>query len=172
MLHSIREPDGLVAIAPSESDPPSRPEPDGAARPLRATRAAPAVVRVMIAAEPDVEAARRAAYHLASQLAFSRADLTCIAAAIHEVAQNIVAHAGPGELQCLIAERNGRLGIVIVAEDRGPGISDVTRALEEGFSTIGHLGLGLAGARRLMDEFEIASELGRGTRVTMGKWIH
>jgi serine/threonine-protein kinase RsbT len=132
----------------------------------------PTRCRIPIAADADVLAARQAGQRLASQLAFSRSDLTFISAAIHEVARNIVAHAARGEVCVCLAERDGRLGIVVVAEDAGPGIADVRLALEEGYSTCGRLGLGLAGARRLMDDFEIASAPGRGTRVTMRKWIH
>lgn len=87
-----------------------------------------------------------------------------------EVARNIVRFASSGEVTIELLERP-RTGIRVVARDTGPGIRDIDRALEDGFSTYDGLGLGLPGSRRLMDEFSIVSEPGRGTTVTMTKWI-
>lgn len=126
-------------------------------------------VRVPIQADADVVAARQAARELAARLGFSRTDLTLIATAVSEVTRNIVRFAGNGEIVVEILE-HPRSGVQVVARDTGPGIPDVQRALTDGYSTYDGLGLGLPGARRLMDEFAIVSELGRGTTVTMTKW--
>lgn len=125
---------------------------------------------IKIASDVDIVAARQSGRELAALLSFSSSDLTVIASAISEVARNIYAYAGSGEIQVSIEERAGRRGIRIVARDDGPGVADVALALEDGYSTSGSLGLGLPGVRRLMDEFEIQSEPGKGTVVTLWKW--
>jgi serine/threonine-protein kinase RsbT len=127
-------------------------------------------VRVGIASDDDVVAARQAGRRLAEALGIPRTDLTLVATAISEVARNITTYAGTGEIVVRPVEENGRRGIEIVARDDGPGIADIERALQDGFTTGGGLGLGLPGARRLMDEFRVASKLGLGTTVTMTKW--
>jgi serine/threonine-protein kinase RsbT len=126
--------------------------------------------RIPIASDRDIVTARQEGRRLASALNFSSSDLTVIAVAISEVARNILAYAGAGEVALRLVEKSGRRGIQVVADDKGPGIGDIGQALEDGFSTSGSLGLGLPGVRRLMDEFEIRSELGRGTTVTLRKW--
>jgi anti-sigma regulatory factor (Ser/Thr protein kinase) len=124
---------------------------------------------IAVAAEPDVASVRQQARQLAAQVGFTQGDQTVIEAVISEIARNILSFAGRGEIT-LRAEGGVQPGIVVVARDEGPGISDVSQALQEGFSTSGGLGLGLAGARRLMDTFEIVSAPGQGTTVTMKKW--
>ena len=126
--------------------------------------------RVVIAADRDIVTARQEGRQLASTLDFSSSDLTVIAVAISEVARNILSYARTGEITLQLVEQSSRRGIMVVAEDAGPGIEDIGLALEDGFSTSGSLGLGLPGARRLMDEFEIRSEVGKGTTVTLRKW--
>jgi serine/threonine-protein kinase RsbT len=126
-------------------------------------------MRIPIRVDADIVAARRAARELASRLAFSRTGLTLIATAVSEVARNIVRFAGAGEIVVELLEQPRR-GVHIVARDTGPGIFDVDQALTDGYSTYHGLGLGLPGARRLMDEFSVVSEMGRGTTVTMTKW--
>jgi RNA polymerase sigma factor (sigma-70 family) len=126
-------------------------------------------VRVPVRKDADVVAARQAARELAARLDFSPTDLTLIATAVSEVARNIVRFADVGEIVVELVDAPRR-GIKVVARDAGPGIADVDRALLDGYSTYRGLGLGLPGARRLMDEFGIASESGRGTTVTMIKW--
>jgi serine/threonine-protein kinase RsbT len=126
--------------------------------------------RIAIRADVDIVTARQECRRLASTLGFSSGDLTVIAAAVSEVARNILAYAAQGEVDINLIEHNGRRGVIVVARDGGPGIPDVALALQDGFSTSGSLGLGLPGARRLMDEFEISSEVGKGTVVTMRKW--
>jgi serine/threonine-protein kinase RsbT len=125
---------------------------------------------IPIRADGDILAARQAGRSIASSLSFSPSDLTVIAAAISEVARNILVYALQGEVQLAVTEQNGRRGVTVIARDDGPGIADVTLALQDGFSTSGSLGLGLPGARRLMDDFAIQSEMGRGTVITMRKW--
>lgn len=107
---------------------------------------------------------------MATRIGFSGSDLTVIATAISEVVRNIVIYAESGELQLAEVQEGSRRGILIIAQDRGPGIPDIGQALLDGFSTGGSLGLGLPGARRLMDEFDIFSVVGEGTTVTMKKW--
>jgi serine/threonine-protein kinase RsbT len=97
-------------------------------------------------------------------------DQMVIVIAILEVARNIVRYAGMGEIVLSTIRQDGRGGIVIVARDDGPGIPSVERAMRDGYSTGGGLGLGLPGARRLMDEFKIVSEIGQGTTIEMKKW--
>jgi serine/threonine-protein kinase RsbT len=94
-----------------------------------------------------------------------------IATAISEVARNITSYAGSGAIRVAVAERDGRTALVVRAEDEGPGIVDIERALEDGYSTGRGLGLGLPGARRLMDRLIVESTPGQGTVVEMWKWI-
>jgi serine/threonine-protein kinase RsbT len=127
-------------------------------------------MRVSIARDADIILARQQARALAAELGFPLCDLTLIATAVSEVARNIVVYARRGEITVEIVERFGRRGVRVVASDRGPGIPDLERALSDGFSTGGSLGLGLPGARRVMDDFEVVSQVGVGTTVTMQKW--
>ena len=107
---------------------------------------------------------------MAERLGFPRPDPTLIATAISEVARNIVVHVGRGEIVLRPLEEADRYGVVVIATDEGPGIRDVEAALRDDYSGRGGLGLGLPGARRLMDDFEIASGADTGTTVTMKKW--
>ena len=127
-------------------------------------------VRVAVQREADIVLARQAGRQLAAQLGFSSTDQTLIATAISEVARNIVVYANHGEIVLTRAEDGGRVGIQVQAIDSGPGIDNKDLAMRDGYSTKNSLGLGLPGARRLMDDFDLASELGRGTTVTMKKW--
>jgi serine/threonine-protein kinase RsbT len=127
-------------------------------------------VRVQIEREADIVLARQAGRQLAAQLGFSTTDQTLIATAISEVARNIVVYAQHGEIVLTKADEAGRVGIQVVASDSGPGIDNKELAMRDGFSTKNSLGLGLPGARRLMDDFALDSEVGRGTTVTMTKW--
>jgi serine/threonine-protein kinase RsbT len=126
--------------------------------------------RVVVKRDGDIVEARQKGRELAQQIGFTGSDLTLIATAISEIARNIVVYAQAGEISLSITEKNGRPGILVVAQDEGPGIADVERAMRDGYSTGNSLGLGLPGARRLMDDFEISSTVGRGTTVTMRKW--
>ncbi len=109
---------------------------------------------------------------LAEQEGFRLSEQAAIVTAITEVARNMLLYARQGRvsLRCQRRGKDDRIAIVIVAQDEGPGIADVEQAMRDGYSTGGGLGLGLPGARRLMDEFEIRSEVGTGTVVRMSKW--
>jgi serine/threonine-protein kinase RsbT len=130
-----------------------------------------AETRVLIQSDADVVSARQRGRELAAELGFTGSDLTVIATAISEVARNIIAYARSGELVLHLVDGASKRGLVVVARDEGPGIPDLEQALQDGYSTGDSLGLGLPGARRLMDEFEIVSQVGRGTTVTMTKWV-
>ncbi|MDT5255832.1 MAG: serine/threonine-protein kinase RsbT [Mycobacterium sp.] len=119
----------------------------------------------------DIVAARKAGHQLALDLGFSLTDVTMIATAISEVARNITSYAGRGAIRVMVADREGRKALVIRAEDDGPGIADIERAMEDGYSTGRGLGMGLPGARRLMDRLIVESARGRGTMVEMWKWV-
>ncbi len=127
-------------------------------------------IRVPITHEADIVTARQSGRELAARVGFSGSQLTVIATAISEVARNIVNYAARGVIILELLQQETRQGILVVARDEGPGIPDVTLALQDGYSTGNSLGLGLPGARRLMDEFEIVSAPGCGTTVTMRKW--
>jgi len=126
--------------------------------------------RVPINSDHDIVLARQRGRALAQQIGFSNSNLTLVATAISELARNILLYAKRGELTLGIVEENGLQGVAMVANDQGPGIPDLNRAMEVGYSTSGSLGLGLPGVRRLMDDFEIVSRVGRGTTVTARKW--
>ena len=127
-------------------------------------------MRVPIDCDSDVVAARQKGRELASQCGFPSTDMAVVATAISELARNIVRYAVRGEIILRLIDDNGRRGVEVVATDEGPGIPDVTLAMQDGYSTSGSLGLGLPGVRRLMDEFEITSDFGKGTTVTARKW--
>ena len=127
--------------------------------------------RVRIHNATDIMDARQQGRAVASQGGFSTSDLTIIATAISEIARNILEFADEGEVTITLLNSPHRKGIEIVAADQGPGIGDVSLVMRDGYSTGHGLGIGLPGAKRLMDEFEIASEPGKGTTVTMKKWV-
>jgi serine/threonine-protein kinase RsbT len=127
-------------------------------------------VRIPIAEDTDLIPARAEGRALAQRLGFARTDATLIATAISEIARNIVVHAGSGEIVLRPREEQLRHGLTVIARDSGQGIRDVEAALRDGVASRGGLGLGLPGARRLMDEFDVVCEPGKGTVVTMTKW--
>ena len=127
-------------------------------------------VCVPIHAEPDIVTARRCGREMAESLGFAGTDLTLISTAISEITRNIVRYAGHGEVVFWTEAEAGRNALVVQARDQGPGIADLRLAMQDGYSTGRGLGLGLPGARRLMDVFDIKSELGKGTVVTLKKW--
>lgn len=126
--------------------------------------------RIVIRVDMDIVAARQSGRSLASGLGFSDTDAILIATAISELARNIVHYAKEGEISLSTLNKSGACGIVVVARDKGPGISNLEQAMKMGFSTSGSLGIGLPGVRRLMDEFKIDSRPGHGTTVTVKKW--
>ena len=136
----------------------------------RAAETDPDDERVPVAVDADVVTARQKGREVAARAGFGSTDLTVVATAISEVARNIVKFAVRGEVLIRVLDEGGRKGVRIVARDAGPGIPDLAAAMRDGVSTYQGLGLGLPGARRLMDEFDVATEVGKGTTVTMTKW--
>jgi len=127
-------------------------------------------IRVPVEGDRDIVAARQQGRALAARLGFSSSDATMVATAISELARNIVLYANRGEI-CFRLETHGADPILVIrACDEGDGIADVRQALQDGYSTSGRLGVGLPGVKRLMDEFEISSIVGRGTVVVVKKW--
>jgi serine/threonine-protein kinase RsbT len=130
----------------------------------------PDIDRIAIDGEADIVMARQRGRSIADKLGFSRTDSTLIATAISELARNILVYARRGEISLQVVENGDRVGVVVIASDQGPGIPDIHLAMQDGWSTTRSLGLGLPGARRLMDEFDIQSKVGVGTTITMHKW--
>jgi serine/threonine-protein kinase RsbT len=130
------------------------------------------VVQVTIRSDTDIVMVRQRARILAKEMGFSASDLTLIATALSELARNIVEYAQQGEIILSQVEQGKNRGLAIIARDNGPGIADIERAMQDGFSTGKGLGLGLPGTKRLMDEFEITSCLGQGTTIKATKWLH
>ncbi len=128
-------------------------------------------IQVSIASVADIVVAREQGRILGKAVGFSIIDLTIIATAISEVARNILIYAKHGEIILRQIREGQRNGILIIAQDNGPGIADVALAMQDGYSTRKGLGLGLPGTRRLMDEFEIFSEIEIGTTVKIKKWV-
>ncbi len=127
-------------------------------------------VRVPVASSSDVVVARDRARGLSARAGLSGTDSALVATAVSELARNIVAYAGRGEMVLRLIEDEAEQGVEVIAVDAGPGIVDLELALQNGYSTSGGLGLGLPGVRRLMDHFHIVSEPRKGTSVTIRKW--
>ena len=127
-------------------------------------------VRVLVASESDLIAARQQGRLMAQTLGLSPTDATLVATAISELARNIVHYAERGEILIRLVKNGHRHGVSVEARDDGPGIADARLAMQEGYSSSGGLGLGLPGVKRIMDEFDIVSEVGRGTTITITKW--
>jgi serine/threonine-protein kinase RsbT len=129
---------------------------------------------IAISTDADIIAARQAVRQLAVQLGFGGMDQSRIATAVSELARNVLRYAtdGHGEV-CIgqIKDSAEKVGIEVVVRDYGPGIADVERAMQQGYSSGKGLGLGLSGTKRLMDEMVLQSELGKGTTVTIRKWL-
>lgn len=128
-------------------------------------------IRVEVKTTIDIVTARQHGRELAMKIGFEGAEVTLIAAAISEVARNIVDHAKSGEVRLSHLHEGNHHGIKVIARDEGPGIPDVAQAMQYGYSTRKGLGVGLPGAKWLMDEFDIVSKVGKGTTVTMKKWV-
>jgi serine/threonine-protein kinase RsbT len=122
--------------------------------------------------EHDIAVARNEVRQLASALGFRLIDQTRLATVTSELARNVVKYGGRGRLIAQSTQlTDGRGGLRLIFEDRGPGIADIAAAMRDGFSTGRGLGKGLPGSKRLVDEFQIESDVGRGTRVTVVRWI-
>jgi serine/threonine-protein kinase RsbT len=129
-------------------------------------------VSIPVTSDRDILRARQCARELASEANFTALESTFIATAVSELARNILQYAGRGEIMLRSLQQENRTGVMVVARDKGPGISDLERALQDAFSTSDGLGLGLPGVRRMMDEFEIVSHQNLGTTVIVKKWAH
>ena len=126
---------------------------------------------VKILNEWDIVAARQVGRNVAKELGFGTVDQARITTTISELARNIYLYAGQGQISIEKVYDNGKTGLRVIAEDNGPGISDIRRVMEDGYTTSGGLGAGLPGVKRLMDDFDIDSEVGKGTRITSTKWL-
>ncbi|WP_207368953.1 anti-sigma regulatory factor [Heyndrickxia coagulans] len=126
---------------------------------------------VKILNEWDIVAARQLGRNIARELDFGAVDQARITTAISELARNIFIYAGQGEIRIEKVLQNGKKGLKVIATDKGPGIENIRKVMEDGYSTSGGLGAGLPGVRRLMDEFDIVSAPNEGTTVTAIKWI-
>ena len=133
------------------------------------TGAAP--IELKIGSESDIVTARRLVRDSATAMGFGPTDVTRIVTAASELTRNIYVYAKFGDMRCAHVTSGTRSGIELVFDDRGPGIPDITKAMEPGFSTGKSMGLGLSGSKRLMDEFEIRSAPGKGTTVVVRKWL-
>ena len=125
---------------------------------------------IPITTDIDVVAARQKGRELATVLGFVSTDSTLLATAISELARNIIRYANNGEILISSVQSGDRVGITVVARDKGPGIANISLAMQDGFSTSGGLGLGLPGVKRMMDEFHLVSDANNGTKVTIKKW--
>jgi len=126
---------------------------------------------LLIRSDLDIVSARVEGRDMAKALGFGTIDQARIATAISELARNVVLYAGEGTVSIRPAEKGGRKGIEVVCEDKGPGIEDVSVVMQDGYSTSRGLGMGLPGAKRLMDDFEIDSQVGVGTKIIVRKWL-
>ncbi|GER68487.1 serine/threonine-protein kinase RsbT [Weizmannia acidilactici] len=126
---------------------------------------------IKILNEWDIVAARQLGRNIARELNFGIVDQARITTAISELARNIFIYAGQGEIRIEKVRQNGKQGLKVIAEDKGPGIANIRKVMEDGYSTSGGLGAGLPGVRRLMDEFDIDSAPNKGTTVTAIKWV-
>jgi serine/threonine-protein kinase RsbT len=130
----------------------------------------PKTERLTLIDTQDVVTVRQAVRSRAVELGFSLVDQTKIVTAASEIARNTVIYGGGGWAELEILNRGDRKCLQIVFEDQGPGIADIDKALQDGFTTGGGLGLGLGGAKRLVNDFEISSSLGGGTRIALRRW--
>jgi serine/threonine-protein kinase RsbT len=126
---------------------------------------------ILVRDERGLNAAVIEATRVAQAAGLSRVATQQVATVTSELARNILKYAGHGRVHLNVLERNGQIGVRVVATDQGPGIEDVEQALTDHYSTGGTLGLGLSGVKRMMDELTISSDPGKGTRVEATKWV-
>ena len=130
-----------------------------------------ALMEVAINAEADIVVVRRVTREAAQHAGFGPTDVTRLVTAASDMARNIFKYAGKGKMRYRPIAEGSRVGLELEFADRGPGIADVSLAMQEGYTTSGGLGMGLPGAKRLVDEFQINSVVGRGTTITLKKWV-
>jgi serine/threonine-protein kinase RsbT len=123
-----------------------------------------------ISGQQDVVAVRQVVREWAVSMGFSLVDQTKVITAASELARNVIVYGGGGTLSLEALNDGSRRGLRLAFEDEGPGIADIEAALRDGYTTGGGLGLGLGGAKRLSNEFEIHSQPGEGTRVVITRW--
>lgn len=126
---------------------------------------------VIIYTEWDIVAARQLGRDEAKKIGFGTVDQARITTAISELARNIYLYAKTGRVEIDQIVKNNKLGIRVIASDEGPGIEDVSKAMSDGYTTSGGMGAGMPGVKRLMDEFYVETESGKGTTITAIKWI-
>lgn len=126
---------------------------------------------IKILSEWDIVTARQHGRNIAKKLGFGTVDQTRITTVISELARNIYLYAGKGEIHFEAVSALEKRGLKVIARDQGPGIQDIRRAMEDGYSTSGGLGAGLPGVKRLMDEFDLTSTVGKGTSIQVVKWL-
>jgi serine/threonine-protein kinase RsbT len=125
---------------------------------------------ISVTTSEDVVRVRQKVRAQAVSLGFSLVDQTKIVTAASEIARNTVVHGGGGRMHLDTLRQSGRVGLRLVFSDKGPGIPDIARAMTDGYTTAGGLGLGLSGAKRLSNEFDVKSAVGEGTTVTLVRW--
>jgi serine/threonine-protein kinase RsbT len=125
---------------------------------------------IPIKTSADVVALRQRVRGWTTELKFSLVDQTKMITASSELARNTLGHGGGGSCLMEMVSNGSRTGLRLTFEDKGPGIPDISQALKDGYSTGGGMGLGLSGSKRLVNEFEIASKVGEGTRVSVVRW--
>ncbi len=125
---------------------------------------------VALRTESDIVAVRKSVREAATRLGFGITDVTRIITAASELARNVFLYAGSGVVRYRVLNHSDKVGLELVVEDHGPGIADIEQAMQPGYTTGRGLGYGLPGAKRLMDEMEIESEAGKGTKITVKKW--
>ena len=123
-----------------------------------------------LSSEHNIVASRQLVRTLCQQLKFSLVDQTKMVTAASELSRNTLVHGGGGQMRWELLERNGKRGLQLHFEDQGPGIGDLQLALTDGWTSGGGMGLGLPGSKRLVNDFEIHSEPGQGTRVSIARW--
>lgn len=135
-----------------------------------AIRTIESMKRIPIQCSADVLAARQYTSQMAAAVLSLPVDRTSLVTAVSELARNILAHAGEGFITIVPVECDNRTGVMVIAEDNGPGIADIALAMKDGYSTTNTLGLGLPGAKRLTDQFHIESSREKGTKIEVIKW--
>lgn len=126
---------------------------------------------VDIITEWDIVAARQLGRNEAKEVGFGTVDQARITTAISELARNIYLYAGKGKITIERLTDGAMRGLTIIAADQGPGIPDLRKVMEDGYTTSGGLGAGMPGVKRLMDEFKVETEVGQGTTITATKWL-
>lgn len=128
-------------------------------------------LRIWVSTEASLARSIMATRKMAQSIGMQGTQIALAATAVSELARNILKYADHGEILLRSISQGTRQGIEVVAWDHGPGIASIEEAMQDHHSTGGTLGLGLPGVRRLMDEFEIESSVGQGTRITVRKWM-